>query len=292
MVKLGISMSFSTNQKASKDLWISGGNPPGLTTLTEIILRASIFLEHHCLHLFYLQDSRTTTTLFRNWKTLTIVISWQNLDRLKLNFKSIICKLLNSKGLFRSKGQFKSFAKFNSHFCHLQLEKPSRFWSSQNSLPWPQLPVPFRNVVELVQQQMPAAQAESRHLLLFQHANKQKCNFWKKRQKTCECPSTLYFLVPRKLMGSLCVCVCSLHLCCSPAQGKHRGRKQPIHLRTQRWNKRVQESSSKLLELLFGLSPFPVRAANEGLVRDPRANKWNVFVVVASSEGGQPKLSW
>ena len=146
MVKLGISMSFSTNQKASKDLWISGGNPPGLTTLTEIILRASIFLEHHCLHLFYLrQDSRTTTTLFRNWKTLTIVISWQNLDRLKLNFKSIICKLLNSKGLFRSKGQFKSFAKFNSHFCHLQLEKPSRFWSSQNSLPWHQhLPLPVQ----------------------------------------------------------------------------------------------------------------------------------------------------
>ena len=131
MVKLGISMSFSTNQKASKDLWISGGNPPGLTTLTEIILRASIFLEHHCLHLFYLQDSRTTTTLFRNWKTLTIVISWQNLDRLKLNFKSIICKLLNSKGLFRSKGQFKSFAKLLLSFAT---------WETLKVLKFPKLP--------------------------------------------------------------------------------------------------------------------------------------------------------
>ena len=46
-----------------------------------------------------------------------------------------------------------------------------------------------------------AAQVTSRHLFRLLTVNRQKCNSCKKRQKTCECPSTLYFLVPWKLMG-------------------------------------------------------------------------------------------
>ena len=92
-------------------LGISSGNPPGLTTVTEIILRVSNFLEHHLLHLFHLrQDTHTTTFFFRNWKTFTS--QFAKLRSLKIKFASIIRKLLNSKGLLRSKRQFQSFAKY------------------------------------------------------------------------------------------------------------------------------------------------------------------------------------
>ena len=84
--KLGISMKFSTNQKASKDVWISSGDPPGLTSVTEIIMRASNFLEHHLLHLLYLrQDTHTTTFFFRNWKTFTSQF-FAKLKSLKMKF--------------------------------------------------------------------------------------------------------------------------------------------------------------------------------------------------------------
>ncbi len=42
-----------------------------------------------------------------------------------------------------------------------------------------------------------------------------------------------------KFWWSLCVCVCSLYLCCSPSRLEHTAQRQHRRLRTQRWNKRV-----------------------------------------------------